>query len=246
LITEHYASDHWASYTKLIDFAHPGNKHWKDTTKQYADGYARLSPNLKTDFCTSLLSWERLNRRFLTQDGERYWNRINDVDVLQRFCHRGLSTAYDPLIETLLEQLDALKIDTRYGWWRDMTIHTKIIPSYLQRWEEILLPSPTHIEKQYTNRVVRNKVGAKTPNRISSSPNNFVPIAVCQKELLLPKKSLGRVHRYQDRKQLNYGGLRRRNFPPLPRPKEPIPGVWLEEGDRVDIVHECRPRGQGE
>lgn len=245
LITKHYSSDYWASYTKLINFAHPGNKHWKDITEQYADGYARLSPSLKNDFCTSLLTWERLHRRFLTQDGERYWNRVVDEDVLKRFCHRGLSTAYDPLIDSLLEQLDILKSETRYGWWRDMVIHTNVIPSYLQQWEETLLPSPTVIQKRHTNSVVMRKVGTSPTKKMSLSANTFVPTTLCQKELLVRKESPRGVHHHQNRKQSNQGG-RRRSLPPLPRPKEPIPGAWLEEGDEVDVADECRPRGQGE
>ncbi len=234
LITDHYASDYWASYSKVIDFAHPGNRHWKDTTKRYAAGYARLSPSLKNDFCRSLLDWERVNRRFLTQDEERYWNRVVDEEVLRRFCHRELSMAHFPLIHSLLSQLDALKSETRYGWWRDMTIHTKVIPAYLQQWEETLLPSPTLFQKLRKND--EKKMGTLARK---SLPSAFAPSTFCQKLFQESRKGL----HYHDRKRPNQ---ERRHLPPRPRPKEPISGAWLEEGDRVEVSDECRPSGQGE
>jgi len=43
-------------------------------------------------------------------------------------------------MSTLLREIDILKDDAINGRWRGVAINTKIVPAYLDTWEEILIP----------------------------------------------------------------------------------------------------------
>ena len=141
LFVPHYESEYLASYSRIVDFAHPGNKYWKEEMNKFAPGYVTLSSDLQEEFCRSLIEWTTVKRRFLKQDADRFWFKVTDLNELIQFCHRELSMAYDPLLDTLLHQLDALENESKFGLFRSTTMHENIAPNYLTVWEKILLPT---------------------------------------------------------------------------------------------------------
>lgn len=140
LIAPDYASDSMASYSMLLEVAHPGNKYWKGVTREYAEGYVALPSSLKQKFCESILDWVLAERRFLIQDQERQWTASIETKDLHWFCHRELMSASYPILDALIRQLDSLKADIKFGRWDDKVIHEKIMASYLETWEHRFVP----------------------------------------------------------------------------------------------------------
>jgi hypothetical protein len=224
-----YASSYMTSYSKVLDFGHPGNAYWKDFTLSYSSGYAALSVPLQQTFCDTMLDRIQRERRFLAQDTERFWFKVVDADALARYCHRELTMAFDPLLESLLNQVDALKGDIQYGFWRDMAIHKRTIPAYLDRWEQRLLPWPREREIYRKGPASVAPVGPDTTTtRLGVSTSaSFLPAS---QRTVIPAP-------------INFrGGQRRYALPPPPLPKEPTRGAWFQEGDRVLAQHECNKR----
>jgi hypothetical protein len=217
-----YASSQLTSYSRVLDFAHPGNSYWRGVTHSYGDGYSILSPPLQRDFCHTLMDRIQRERRFLTQDTERYWFKIIDQESLVRFCHRELTMASNSLVDNLMQQLDSMKNDIRYGFWRDMAIHERIIPAYLERWEQLLLPWPRQGEKKET--VMNYSVAKASKHRTHFKKVSSVVVA---------KKSMESMHTGR------LAGERRSSLPPIPVSTEPVRGAWFQEGNRVFVLYEC-------
>ena len=54
-----YGSDRvLASYSRILDVAHPGNAYWKDLARHHADGYALLTPSLRTSCNYNRISFQ--------------------------------------------------------------------------------------------------------------------------------------------------------------------------------------------
>jgi hypothetical protein len=147
LITPQYASDYLASYSMVLEVAHPGNRYWKDLTRKYAYGYVALPEALKKQFCQSIIEWVREERRFLIQEEIREWTTAIGTDTLSDFCHKELVTASNRMTEALTRQVDSLKAENEYGRWYDKASHKKAISSYLQVWEKRFIPL-LNIEKK--------------------------------------------------------------------------------------------------
>jgi len=148
LITKAYSTDVLASYSNVLDFAHPGNRIWKNLIHEMAGEYPHLSESLKTNLCQSMVRWMQANRRFLKTNVYRQWERIVEESDLVEICHRQVIMEADELTGTMLHQLDILKDDAQYGRWRDMAIHTKFMPAYLDIWEEIFLPTTKSVKNK--------------------------------------------------------------------------------------------------
>jgi hypothetical protein len=146
LIAPDYASDHLASYGRILEVAHPGNKFLKDLVRENANGYAALSQPLQQQLCQSMIRWVQRERRFLIQDQERQWTTVTDLDQLSAYCRKKLLTASSPLTDALVRQVDSLKADAKFGRWHDCAIHRNTIPSYLDVWANIFV-RPLSISK---------------------------------------------------------------------------------------------------
>lgn len=174
LIAPHYASDYFASYSRVLEVAHPGNKYWKDLTRRYADGYVSLSPVLQRQFCQSLIGWVEQERRFLKQNEERMWTADLTAGYLSGFCHKEIVSVSSRLKDALVRQIDSLQAEIEFGRWHDKPIQQKTMGSYLELWEQrIVLPLPASEPTKGTPRsglTIRQRRIAATPSLAASVP----------------------------------------------------------------------------
>lgn len=141
LISRHYFTDMLAGYSGVVDAAHPGNREWKSLVQQMSVGYPNLSDTLKKDLCESMVRWmKHSSRRFLRPNIYRQWERIVEETELVEMCNIQATSASNDLMSNMLREINILKDDARNGRWRDMVIHTNVIPKYLDTWEERFLP----------------------------------------------------------------------------------------------------------
>lgn len=171
LIAPHYASDYLASYSRVLEVAHPGNRYWKDLTRQYADGYVSLSPVLQRQFCQSLVGWVEEERRFLKQNDERMWTADLTTAYLSDFCHKEIVSVSSSLKDALVRQIDSLQAEIEFGRWRDKTIQQKTMGSYLELWEQRIVPplpaSETTKGTPRSSLTIRQRIAA-TPSLAAS------------------------------------------------------------------------------
>ncbi len=218
LNASHYSSDYMASYSHLLDVAHPGNAYWKSLVKRHAPSYNVLSKTMKSEFCGMLIVEATEERRFLKQDEERFWTEIIDIDELIQMCHREMSTAFDPLLASLISQIDSLKSETQFGRFRQTAMQLRTIPGYLRQWESQLVEKysnsdawtqtlPTKQKKSEKKTKFRKTISSQTNVKVSTESKSFT--------------------------------FHNRTIPELPDRSEPFEGAWLTEGDRVFALYEC-------
>jgi hypothetical protein len=224
LFVPHYASNYLASYGRVLDFAHPGNAYWKEITNRYAPAYATLSIDLQRDFCFTLIDWVTIERRFLKLDKERFWTLVDDEDELQKFCRRELMIAFNPMLKTMLRQIDSLQSETKFGLFRETVMQTEIIPDYIQSWDNRLM-SPLNNREEEDN--------SKKLKLFTTTPEQMTPM------------SSGRVIHSRVRVEslpitsASMQAFLSRSLPPKPSRMEPDDGVWLQEGDKVEALYQC-------
>jgi hypothetical protein len=208
----HYAS---ASYARVIDENHPGNRYWKEITRNYGPVYSKLPPTLQHTLCQSVIDSTRSDRRFLRQDVERYWGSIDDKKELILFCHREMLAESNPHMQIILKTMDALKVETQYGQLRDTALHRTTFPRLFGRLEKLILPCTP--QKGTTN-----QMASQTSSNFSV-PKSFLNA--------LPNISGSVLHR------------REYLLPPILSPTEPFHGAWLQEGDDVEVKYQCKFNG---
>lgn len=219
MINKDYASDYYGSYSRVLEYGHPGNVVWRRLKETHAAGYASLpNPALQQNFCRSLIGEIETERRFLKPDLHRQWTRITDQTELLQLCHRELLMASDPLKDALLRQIDALTTETKFGrfYWTAMQNNT--MPALLRGWDERIAGSAgTANPVLQTGRPRPTNEAAKAEAR----PVPFVRWA-------LPKPA-----------QPSMAHSRRHSLPPRQEPKEPFEGAWLQENDTVEVMYRC-------
>ena len=226
LFVPHYASNYLASYGRILDFAHPGNAYWKEITNRYAPAYATLSIDLQRDFCFTLIDWVTIERRFLKLDKERFWTLVDDEDELQKFCRRELMISFNPMLESMLRQIDSLHSETRFGLFRETVMQTEIIPDFIQNWDTLLMSPLNNREEEDNSKKLKLKLFATTPKQMTQMSFSRVIHSRGRAESL-PRTST------------SMQAFLSRSLPPKPSRMEPDDGVWLQEGDKVEALYQC-------
>jgi len=225
LFVSHYSSDYLASYARVINFAHPGNSYWRSITKRYAAQYAALTQSLKECFCATLVHEVTEERRFLKQDVERFWTEVISTNELMKACHRDLTTAFDPLLDKLISQIDSLQSETKFGKFRETIMQTKTMPDYLRSWDNRLLEN--------------NSKHNITTQSISLKPKQTQNITSLGKWIYSPT----RAEFLTTMRDLPLP-LRSPTLPQQPLRREPYDGAWLKEGDRVEARFRCNEENE--
>uniref|UniRef100_A0A7S4ABW1 Uncharacterized protein n=1 Tax=Pseudo-nitzschia australis TaxID=44445 RepID=A0A7S4ABW1_9STRA len=220
LFVPHYTSDYLASYARVVDVVHPGNLYWKTITKYHAGSYDNLPLGVKKAFCASLLTEITTERRFLKQDMERFWTEVLDPHELITACHRELTTAFDPLLETMIRQIASLQSETTFGKFRETIMQKNIMPDYLRSWDSRMF--------ERTSKKTLPTQAFVTKTEYTANTTNF------DKGIY----SLTRI------KKASSIALRSRTLPPQPARAEPEDGVWIKEGDRVEGLFRCESEGK--
>eukprot|EP00531_Pseudo-nitzschia_arenysensis_P006588 CAMPEP_0116142726 /NCGR_PEP_ID=MMETSP0329-20121206/15063_1 /TAXON_ID=697910 /ORGANISM="Pseudo-nitzschia arenysensis, Strain B593" /LENGTH=820 /DNA_ID=CAMNT_0003637983 /DNA_START=112 /DNA_END=2575 /DNA_ORIENTATION=- len=218
LNASHYSSDYMASYSQLLDVAHPGNAYWKSLVKTHAASYNVFTKTMKKEFCGMLVVKATEERRFLKQDQERFWTEIVDIDELIQMCHRELTTAYDPLLANLFSQIESLKSETQFGRFRLTAMQSKTIPDYLRYWESQLLEKYSKSD-DLTQTLPTNEKKSEEKTKFGKTISSQIGV-----EVSTMSESFT---------------FRNRTIPELPDRSEPFEGAWLKEGDRVFALYEC-------
>jgi len=226
LFAPHYTSDYFASYSRILDFAHPGNAYWKEITNKYSSSYATLSTDLQKRFCDTLIDWVTIERRFLKQDEERFWTLVDDEDELAKFCHRELVISFNPMLETMLRQIDSLQSETKFGRFRETSMQANIIPKYIQSWDYHLLLSLKNREVEKKSKGIKKQLFATTSEQIQ--PTSFNRVIYSQ--VRVGSLSINRFSMLP---------FQSRSLPPMPSRMEPYEGVWLQEGDKAMALFRC-------
>lgn len=221
LMVPSYASNYMASYSLVVDAAHPGNVFWKDQVRKYSKGYADLSPSLKRSFCHSLPKWIQTERRFLAQDRERHWSTVWDEELLSSFCRKALVMDSNRLTTALVRQLDSNTADSKFGRWHDTAMQRSTIREYLEYWHDVFVP-PLATEESTSKVSLLESTMKMTKKR--SSVGVFTS-SVKKPQTVPPTK-------------------RRFSLPPVPPMMEPFHGAWLQEGDVVEAMFNCKFDGE--
>lgn len=224
LLVPHYASNYMASYSHVIDVAHPGNKFWNDLVREQAGGYAALPPALQRRFCETLLESTTSQRRFLAQGLDRLWYNVTDHKQLTSFCHTEFIKASNPLQDALSFEIDSLKCDSEFGMFRMTGMDTTHIPDLLRQWEERILPPLESGPKPKSSDVTRT--------------------ILTTKDVFRPFSSLLSVQAKTMRRKTSRDRRLRSLLPPKPTPKPPTQNAWLQDGDRVMAKQGCYPDGK--
>jgi hypothetical protein len=229
LIAPQMASTYLGSYGRVLEYAHPGNVYWKEVTSTYADGYTKLpSKTLQLHFCKSLIEWVLFDRRFLIQDEERYWSAV-DGNSLSSYCHRAIIRRSDPLIDDIFREIDSLDSESIFGLFRGTSMQQKVVPELLD-----------DIELRFMSRVEAPSLSSDIlPNHVSSKPK-LTKSSPSKKGSPLKLNPQWNLSKYMEGSTFSRSYRDSRSaLPPHPSPKEPVMGAWIEEGDMVEVMHEC-------
>lgn len=219
LINKEYSSEYYGSYTRVMDYAHPGNVVWRRLMETYGEGYSMLPSNdLRRDFCNTIVTDVQTDRRFLKPDLQRHWGRITDQTELLDFCHRELIMASDPLRDALLRTVDSLLMETRFGRFRWTVMQNDHMPRLLHTWDELLTGTTI---SNLSRPAKSQKNGRRKPK---GKPNNSF------RSTSINKVTQSNIRPYS----------RRYSLPPKKEPKEPYNGAWWQEDDIVEVMEGCR------
>jgi hypothetical protein len=148
MVFDDMQSEYMASYTRVLDVFHPGNKAFLEMVSQRSMGYDKLTPALQQQLRSDLLRWARQQaRRVLVKNDENNWAVADDKHAT-RFVHKELSRRANPMVGEAIRQLDFLITETKFGYWRDTQLHRKHMPRYLRKLQDKVmrfeLPSRSH------------------------------------------------------------------------------------------------------
>jgi hypothetical protein len=131
----------------------------------------------------------------------------------------------DPFVREVVTQIDFLLAETKYGKWRDTSMHLGAIPSFLRTLQDKILRLPwSHVSK-HSNAVALGVI--PLPRKMQGLPQSP----------LLPHSSLSSI---PNRPRLLTN--RRRVTPLKPANNEPYLGAWLKGGDIVEAKYQGAPR----
>jgi hypothetical protein len=187
LLAPNYQSRYLASYTNALDYGQPGNKKWKELVGNYSWGFEGLSISLQEHLCDYLVFETMLcanKGRMLKQVEAGRWSELDGQDALDT-CRRDILRQKHPLTKKLMQELDYLKSETKFGAWRHTAMQKSAVPSYLAMWTDRILgvQSPTkdmtkHITKglSVVSQGIRKPVSIKTTMaKVQSKTKSKIP-----------------------------------------------------------------------
>jgi hypothetical protein len=150
LILHEMQSDYMASFTRVLEVTHPGNKAWNKLLSDNAIGYPELSSHLQEKLRSSLLQTVReQQRRIMTKNMGSNWAEVSDTTA-DWFCHKELVSKSNPYIQEAMKLTDYFLSETRFGYWRDTVLHRKYIPGLLMKLQDDILRLPRRRESFHT------------------------------------------------------------------------------------------------
>ena len=221
LIGSHLQSRYLASYSDILDFNVPGNRFWRSLLDKTV-GFDTLTPALQDHLCADMIQWlgER-SGRLLEQFDMGQWKALqgNDAKVC---CYKQAMAYNNALFDLLMRELAYVKSETKFGSWRSMSIHRKIIPKQLSALEHKVL-----LETKLGDLKQKGGDWAKT------KPQEW------QKSSLSPPRQFAVYSTTVVALERNKSAFYLR-----PVVTEPFKGAWLEVGDDVEGKYQSVHNGK--
>ena len=209
LSLDDYQSPYMASYTRILEVAHPGNAAWKQLVDENARGYGQLPHPLQQQLRSSLLVWnQQMQSRLLTKNHQNQWAELPQK-MAEGFVHKHLMRRHNVFVDAAVRQLDYLSAESRFGVWRDTALHQTAVPALLRSLEERILASSE--SSTASSALLRNSGGH------FDTPKSFLapPLFRSSSETGWTKRSGIPRSRHRD-------------------VQEPFPGAWVKVGDEVE------------
>lgn len=206
MVFENMQSEYLASFVDVLEVFHPGNAELARIVPHFAKGYRHLSSELQErirNAVQSCLPWSRL----LVQNAYGDWTAA-EASYVNKFVHRRLVGATNPLLHATLQQLDFQQSEVRFGLWHRTSMQRKHNSAFIPRLREMILPSPPSVQPSSGKRQTGFQISgipklASTTESMSEFQTFFRPY----------------LHRL-----LSFEAAR----------QPPIPGGWIRQGDRVE------------
>eukprot|EP00538_Stauroneis_constricta_P000442 CAMPEP_0119555242 /NCGR_PEP_ID=MMETSP1352-20130426/7519_1 /TAXON_ID=265584 /ORGANISM="Stauroneis constricta, Strain CCMP1120" /LENGTH=935 /DNA_ID=CAMNT_0007601979 /DNA_START=28 /DNA_END=2835 /DNA_ORIENTATION=- len=231
LLTNHYASERFASFTRVVDVAHPGNRQWKELVKTYASGYGSLPTSMQVELSASIMRWGNETGRFLKPNAVRQWSEILEVDELIEASHKELTLASSAFNEAMIRQLDSLDADLVYDRWHDTAMNKRHIAKHVSSLRRKLFPTLRSMQKKTKQSGNANTVTTST---------TIAGVVVASLDLFAPASFLLPINIPSTSNALNRSPsqliLGQRDTSRVP----PYPAAWVEETDLVEVKYKCK------
>ena len=205
MVFENMQSHYMASMTDVLETFHPGNAALTPLVDDFASGYSTLTPELQRQIRTAIMQSLPLSR-LLVHNSHGKWSEASP-EIANAFVHRRLVSSKTPFVGALLQELDCLQSELRFGYWRRSSLQKKHVSKLVRDLRHMVLPSPPQ----------------PTAAPPVARPKGFFHRASSLRQPISPKDSL------QLRPIRVYHFL---SFESIQQP--PYQSAWLREGDRIE------------
>jgi hypothetical protein len=217
LILEGMQSEVMASFTRVLEVFHPGNKEWNDLVQFFAPGYDQVSQELQHQICRRMLQvTQQESRRILIKNDRFNWATATP-DISHLFCHKSLLQHSNHYAQNAIQSLDFLLSESRHGYWRSTSLNRSYISAFV-----FTLRNQVMKQNLTLTRFLMQDTKPKEQNE-SKRYNYFAANS------FLPKRSV--LEAKLDRRLLK--------FPPIFTGHEPFVGAWLQEGDIAEASYDA-------
>jgi hypothetical protein len=133
LIFEGMHSDSTIAHTRAIESTHPGNREWNLLVKLSAPEYDNLSPTLQEHIRRHMLDTvQQESRRILIQNEQLNWTQVS-TELGHVVIHKSLLQMSNRHIHYVIQSLDNIISETRYGYWRNTALYRTQMSAFLNQ-----------------------------------------------------------------------------------------------------------------
>lgn len=217
LILNEMKSSYLASFTKVLEVVHPGNKHFHSLIDGSSKGYQALPRFLQESVRTHIVNSLRADqRRIMIKNADGNWAESDDAGAIW-YCHKQLSSRDNAFVELSMNYLDHALVETRFGYLRHTALHQKHIPMLLLKLQsEILRLSPQPKVPPIAG--IPSKTLSARPNLPELPTFKSESVRERERSLIISSREV----------------------------EEPFLGAWLAEGDEVEALNANDSRGMYE
>ena len=131
MIFDDMQSDYLASFNEVLEVFHPGNLAWASMLWNYSLGYDNLPSSLKAGLCLRIIHWtQQQGRRILVKNSQNSWAEA-DPALQLRLCHKDIMKKSNPYLHFIIQHIDNLRSEAKYGHFRNTKMHQRWVPEAL-------------------------------------------------------------------------------------------------------------------
>lgn len=185
LILNDMQSKYMASFSRVLEVAHPGNRAWNNVLDHSWKGYHQLPAPMQQTLRSFLLNQAgKEHQRIMTKNTFGNWAEV-DTDIADSYCHKQLMYRSHPTVAKTVRLIDYLLSETRYGYWRESIMHLKHIPALLVKLHDSIL------RKQRVDRKVSKRIQYTWLYKVSSFlPEKHSSLLESRKRLAFPPSTV--------------------------------------------------------